>query len=281
MIKNKKGLALIVVIMLIVFVAICVLGISTFIVQWLEQLNADQINAKCLYLAQAGVQSALYNVRNIYISTYNTLGYYATGLFTVDSGETYRLGGNAADFLMVYTSDTRAQGTEFLGLYIQNATNSALPVVSIDRMVVTWTISGGGGGGHWWWGSSATLQSIRIGGWDRWTGNLNSPANADFITNYTLTGTSAISVDRLRFSSSIQNLSSMSIEFVMTDGSSKTVAVYPPSDTCQFTINSTGKVSGSSIYRTIRATYDLTPLNFNTDSKIVDIDEINTEITSP
>jgi len=271
MIRKKRGLALIAAVMLIVFVTIAVLGISTFIVQWFAQLDADQISAKCLYLAQAGIHDALYDVRNIYISTPNTYGYYSTGLTTVDTGETYRRGGTAADFLMVDTSEASRSGSDLIGLYIQKATNSASPVVSIDRMVVTWTKSG----------ASRNLRSIRIAGVNRWTGNLSSPANANFTTNYNLTGTSIISIDRLRFSNNMNGLSSMSIQFVMTDGSTKTVTVYPSSNSCQFTINSTGKVAGSNIYRTIKATYDLMPLTFNTTSRIVDIDEINSEITSP
>jgi len=271
MIRKKKGLALIAAVMLIVFVTIAVLGISTFITQWFSQLNADQISAKCLYLAQAGIHDALYDVRNIYISTPNTYGYYSTGLVTVDAGETYRRGGTAADFLMVDTSEVSQSGTDLSGLYIQKATNSASPVVSIDRMVVTWSKSG----------QSRNLRSIRIAGSNRWTGNLSSPADANLPTNYTLTGTSIIPIDRLRFNASMNGLNSMSIQFVMTDGSSKTVTVYPASNSCQFTINSTGKVAGSSIYRTIKATYDLMPLTFNTTSRVVDIDEINTEITSP
>jgi hypothetical protein len=271
MIKKTKGIALIAAIMLIVFISTAVLGITTFIVQWFAQLNADQISAKCLYLAHAGIQDAIYEVR----STYNpdtTNGSFTLGLATVDTGETYRRGGTAADLLMVDTSDTSQDSQDLEGLEIQKATSSVSPAVAIDRMLVTWVKSG----------TSRNLRSIRFNGSNVWTGNLSSPANANLSPNYTLnTAPTTISVDRLRFSGSMSGLSSMSIQFVMTDGSTKTAVVYPASNNCIFTINSTGKVSGSNIYRTIKADYNLMPATYATTSRINDIDELNTEIASP
>jgi len=270
MIRKKGGLALIAAVMLIVFVSIAVLGLTVFIVQWFSQINSEQLSLKCLYLAQAGIHDAIYEVRSTYDPN-DTNGYFTLGQATVDPGQTYCRGGTAADLLMVDTSNTSQSGTDFEGLEIQKATSSASPTVSIDRMVVTWSKSG----------QSRRLQSIRIAGSNRWTGNLNSPANADLPTNYTLTNTSTISVNRLRFNSSMNGLNSMTIQFVMTDGSSKTVDVYPDSNNCVFTIKSTGKVSGSSIYRTLAADYNLRPDSYSTTSRIDDIYEINTEITSP
>lgn len=270
MIKDKKGLALIAAIMLIVFVTIAVLGISTFIVQWFSQLNADQINAKCLYLAQAGIQDAIYEVRSSHNPS-STNGSFTLGLATVNTGETYRRGGTAADLLMVDTSAVERSDEDIVGIRIQKATSSSSPTVRIDRMIVTWVKSG----------TSRNIRSIRIAGSNRWTGNLSSPANCN-ITNYTLNSTpTTIPINRLRFSGNMGGLISMSVQFVMSDGSTKTVDVYPASNNCTFTIKSTGKVSGSNIFRTIQADYNLTPTTYETTSRIDDIDEINTEITSP
>jgi hypothetical protein len=278
MIKQEKGLALIAAVMLIVFVSIAVLGLTVFIVQWFSQINSEQLSLKCLYLAQAGIHDAIYEVRSTYDPN-DTNGYFTLGQVTVDPGETYRRGGTAADLLMVDTSDTSQGSKDLDGLKIQKATSSASPVVSIDRMIVSWTMSDGGGHGHHH--DEPTLQSIRIAGSNRWTGNLDSPADADLPNNYTLTNTETIPVNRLRFSDDMDNLISMSVEFVMTDGSRKTVDVYPDSNNCVFTIKSTGKVSGSSIYRTIAADYNLRPDSYSTASRIDNIYEINTEITSP
>lgn len=264
-------MALIAAVMLIVFITIAVLALATFIVQWFGQLNTDQIKAKCLYLAQAGIHDAIYKVR----FTHNpptTNGSFTLGLFTVNTGETYRRGGTAADLLMVDTSATSQSGSDLIGLRIQNATSSVSPAVTISRMVITWVKTG----------AARTLRSIRIGGVDRWIGNLSSPANAVFPTPYTLDTTpTTVAVDRLRFSGSMAGLTSMSIQFVMSDASTKTIAVFPASNNCIFTIKSTGKVSGSNIFRTIQADYDLMPTTYATTSRINNINEINTEITSP
>ena len=271
--KKQKGLALIAAIMLIVFVSIAVLGVTTFIVQWFQQLDTDQKSNKCLYLAQAGIHDAIYEVRSSYNPS-TTNGAFTLGLATVDTGETYRRGGTAADLLMVDISSTSQNSQDLLGLEIQKATSSASPAVSISRMVVTWVKSG----------SARTLSSIRINGSNipATISPSSTPATAIFSTPYTLNSTpTTITVNRLRFSGSMSGLSSMSIQFVMSDSSTKTVAVYPALNSCQFTINSTGKVSGSNIYRTIKATYDLMPTTYSTTSRIVDVDEINTEITSP
>jgi hypothetical protein len=271
MIKKNKGIALIAAIMLIVFASVAVLGLSTFIAQWFQQLNAGQASSQCLYLAQAGIHDAIYKVR----STYNpntTNGSFALGLSTVDAGETYRRGGTGADLIMVDTSVTAQDSSDLLGLRIQNATSSVSPAVTIDRMVVTWVKSG----------TSRKLQSIRFNGSNVWTGDLSSPANADFSPDYTLNTTPAtIRVNRLRFSGSMSGLSSMTIQFVMSDASTKDVTVFPASNNCVFTIKSTGKVSGSNIYRTLKADYNLMPATYATTSRIDDIDEINSEITSP
>lgn len=270
---KRKGLALIAAIMLIAFVSTAVLGLSVFIVGWIKQIDVIQIRAKCLYLAQAGIHDAIYKVRSTY-HPITTNGSFTLGLATVDAGETYRRGGTAADLLMVDTSNTSWSGTDLIDLKIQDATSSVSPAVTISGMVVTWVKSG----------MARTLSSIRIDGVNRpaTISPASSPATATFTTPYTLNTTpTTIHINRLRFSGNLNGLSSMSVKFVMSDASTKTVAVYPATNNCLFTIKSTGKVSGSNIYRTIKADYNLMPDTYATTSRIDDIDEINTEITSP
>jgi len=270
---NQRGIALVAAIMLIVFASIAVLGVVVFIAQRFQQYSVEEVFSKTIYLAQAGIHDAIYKVRSTYNPT-TTNGSFTLGLATVDAGETYRRGGKAADLLMVDTSNTSQSSTDLLDLKIQKAISSVSPAVTISRMVVTWVKTG----------TARTLSSIRINGTNipATISPSSTPATATFTTPYTLNSTpTTITVNRLRFSGSMSGLSSMSIQFVMSDASTKTVAVYPASNSCQFTINSTGKVSGSNIYRTIKATYDLMPTTYATTSKIVDIDEINTEITSP
>jgi len=273
MIKKRKGLALIAAIMLIVFVTIVVFSLTTFIVQWFSQIDADQINSKCLYLAQAGIQDAIYDVR-FSRNLPSRYGSFTLGLNTVDVGETYRRGGTAADLMMVDTSNTSQSGQDLTGLRIQNATSTVSPAVAISKMVITWVKSG----------TVRTLVSIRIGGVNipATISPASSPATAVFTTPYVLNTTPTfIAVNRVRFSGNMSGLSSMIIQFVMSDASTKTVSVFPASNNCIFTIKSTGKVSGSNIYRTIKADYNLMPTTYATTSRISDIDEINTEITAP
>ena len=261
----KKGVTLIETIMLIVFVSIAVLGVTVFIVQRFAELNTKVISNKCLYLAQAGVQDAIEQVRSRF-SPATTYGYYPLGLTTVNTGETFRRGGTAADMLIVNSADAAASSSDIINIKIQEATNSATPAVILDQMVVTWTQT-----------ATRRLTAINIGGSDKWTGNLTSPATCN-ITNVTL-GTGITPITRLRFNNSASVITSISIQFIMTDGSSKTVAVYPKNNNSVFTIKSTGKVSGSNIYRTQEVDYNL--MNTTTSARIDDYDEINTEIISP
>jgi hypothetical protein len=279
--EKRKGIALIAAIMLIVFVSIAVLGLSVFIVQWFTQLNADQISAKCLYLAQAGVQDAIYQVRSKYLNPSTTYGSYTTGLATVDPGETYRRGATAdsvaADFLLVNTANVSwNSGSRTLsGINVQKVLGSVLPTVTIASVNVCWTVTNG---------NVRNINRIIIGG-TTWTGTLNSaacPGNNANINPDVVLNTSFVPVS-LRWSGNIK-LATVTMRFNMLDGSTKSVVLYPDASAtknCQFIINSTGEVAGSSIYRTIKATYDLIPATYSTDSKIADIDEINTKVNSP
>lgn len=277
-IENKKGLALIAAIMLIVFVSIAALGVTTFIVQWFQQLSIDQISAKCLYLAQAGIQDAIYEVRSTYLNPATTYGSYTTGLTVVDPGETYRRGGTAADFLMVNTAGATWNSPTLSGIRLQKATSSAMPAVTIDSINICWTKS------------SDTIRNVNrvtIGG-TNYTVNVAPsvcPGGLANITDRTLKNTSFVAF-AIRWSGSI-TLTDVVVQFNMTDGSSKTVDLWDgnlpilPPNNCLFTIKSTGKVSGSNMFRTIKADYNLTPATYAATSRIDNINEINTEITSP
>ena len=253
MLSGKKGLTLVASIMLIVFASIAVLGVTTFIVERFRQYNVDQLGAKCIYLAQAGVNNAAYFFR-LHDAAAN--GYFTLGQTNLNAQNFFILGSSAADALMVNTSVSALGGTksrDSLGLTIQNAVNSK--TITIDRMVVTWN-------------SSATLTAISINGASVWTGNASSPANAD-ITNFTLNTTPTIySVNYIRFSGTMTG-ATISVQFIMTDGSSKTLTVYPASQNYNFTVKATGQTSNSNIYRTIQAVYNALT------AKIIDCDEIS------
>ncbi len=131
---------------------------------------------------------------------------------------------------MVNTSTASLGGSgniDLLNLRIQNATNSR--TIRLDRMVVTWN-------------NSRRLRNIRINNQNVWNGNLRSPANAN-ITNFTLNRTPSIyRIDYLRFNGSMSG-ATISIQFVMSDGTSKTLTAYPASQNYLFTVKSTGKTT--------------------------------------
>jgi hypothetical protein len=238
----KKGLALIAAVMLTVFIAVAVLSISTFIIRRLSQVVTDNINTDALYLAQAGINDAIYWFRFRDIAAN---GYFTLGAVAVASGKSFTLTASAADLLMVNTATAAlaSSNRNLTNLTIQNATNSN--TIVIDRMVVTWN-------------NSRVLQDIIINGSTVWSGSSGSPANVN-ITNFTLNTTPTIyPITRLRFNNSMTG-ATITIQFVMTDGSTRTVTVFPASNNNIFTVTSTGNVTGSSIYRRVKADYNLKP----------------------
>ncbi len=284
---KNKGIALIAAIMLIVFVSASVLGLSVFIGGWIRQINSDLINTKCLYLAQAGAQDAIYEVRSSFLSPATTYGSFTTGLSTVATGETYRRGvsantalAGAADFFMADVSTSTISTTTVTGAQYQKATSSATPVVTINQIKVEWVKTG----------SVVYFRQLKLNNVTVFTSAANnvsgyvatlSPAVTYSNTSFSTTANSVI------FSATVASgLTSIDLTYIMSDGSSKKVRIYPASNSCQFSICSTGKVAGSNIYRTIKVTYDLTntatPAASNlTTAKVVNVQEINAEVTSP
>lgn len=247
--------------MLIVFASAAVLGVTVFIVQRLSQQNVDETSARCLYLAKAGIHNAAYFYR------FNDLsgpGHFSLGQTNVDASKFFVVGGNDADFLMVNTSTAAIGGLggnrDLLNLTIQNANDSR--AITIDRMIVTWN-------------NVRRLQAIRIAGSNLWSGPASvSPVNANLIPNFNLNTTPTISaINRLRFNGNMNTPGLViTIQFLMTDGSSRTVQVYPASAQYNFTVKSTGKTAGSNIYRTVQGDYNALAGNFT------NYNEINTEI---
>ncbi len=134
-------------------------------------------------------------------------------------------------------------GNKLTGLTIQNVTDSN--TITIDRMRVSWD-------------NTRRLQQIVINGQLLWSGSVSSPANANLTPDFTLNASQTVyDIDYLQFSGSMADATTADIEFIMSDGSSKTVTAYPASDAALITVRATGKITGSEVYRTIAATYDV------------------------
>lgn len=239
--QKHSGMVLMTSVMLIVFVSIAVLGTATFVVSRIKQVESQRISAETVYLAQAGIHQALYDFR------FHRLignGYFSSGQMNLDATRFFVLGATDADLLMVDTSTADLGGganKDIINLQIQNATNSH--TITIDRMGVTWD-------------NSVHLRSIRINGSNLWSGNQGSPVDADLSPNVTLNTTPSIyQIDRLRFQNDMSGVMA-TVQFWMTDGSSKTVTIYPASSHNDFNIIAMGKTTVSNIYRTMQVTYN-------------------------
>ena len=264
---DKRGMTLVASIMLIVFVSIAVLGVTTFIIQRLSQNETNLIKTASINLAQAGIHQALYDYRFHDIGLPN--GYFTLGQTNIPGTNYYFvIGGTPVDLLMVNTSASIFTGGDTLNnVILQNATNSQ-PII-LDRMVVSWNVTT----------PLRRLRRIRVnlppppGTWTTvWTGNALSPVNAN-ITNVTLSNITPINTYpiRLIFNSS-GGINDVDINFVMIGLSQKSVDVYVASPQFNFTVKATGKTTSSNIYRTIQAEYNAAT------SRIIDYEEISTQI---
>jgi hypothetical protein len=298
--QNKTGVLLVAVILLVVFASIAVLGVSTFVIQQMRQVEAKEIQDQSIHLAHAGLHQAFYHFRNNKLSGN---GYFSLGPLSVEEAGDCVIGGSAADLLMVDTStavfgnektpeecaaeaeacrdqcDADAQicsdqcggawwclfscevtrvgcrlncdaqeqecnrsGTELINLKIQNATNSKS--LTIDRMVVTWNRR------------SRRLTEIKINGLKVWSGNASSPANVNLSPDVLLdTVPSLYGINYVKFSRSMVG-TPVNLQFLMADGTSKSLSAYPASNNFNFTVQSMGKQPGENIFRTITANYN-------------------------
>ncbi len=245
---KKRGIALIASVMLIVFVSIAVLSVTIFIVQRLSELDAKRIYTNSIYLAQAGVHQALYDFRFHDIGA--GTGYFTLGTTPIDANNSFTLTATAADRLMVNTAAANLNNNkDVTGLTIQNASNS-LPSITITSMIVSWS-------------NNRKLTKISINGSNVWTGNAAGPSVNAVFTNacqcFTLNTTPSIYlINFIRFSGNM-SADTISVQFVMTDGSTtQNMQVFPipvPA-TNNFTVRSKGSMTGSPIFRTIQADYN-------------------------
>lgn len=236
--SQKRGIVLVAAVMLMVFASMVVAGVTVFIVQRLSGTKSNDRQLADLYLAQAGIHYALYHFRE-HDRTGN--GYYSLGSTQVDSQRHFIVGGREADRLMVKTSLAAMNNRLLTNLTIQNASNTKS--IRIDRMVVDWN-------------NSRRLRTIVINGITVWTGNRSHPVDADIAPNVVLNTTPTIyPINSLEFSGQMTG-ATVTVDFVMKDGSEKNVQVYPATNNNNFTVEATGKITGLPGYRTIRAQYN-------------------------
>ena len=307
---NKRGITLVAVLMLIIFASITVSGLTIFIVQRLSQNTTQQLSTRALYLAQTGIQNALYNFR---FEDLTGDGFFSLGQTNIDANNHFVVGGTSADMLMVDTSTAVLGGPDptcYDQCAAQRAACEAACVVSCggsksclnqcrsgcrqaerDCQNICDQLAGTGvetvlglkvknatSSQTIWidriivsWDNGGLITGLKLKGCQGWAQNLTSPANAD-IVNCKLNLVTPKEVEYIKFNHNMTG-STVTLQFVMLDGSMTDVmTVYPASDNFNFTVKSTGKVTNSNLWRTIQARYNVLT------SKVIQYNEISTEI---
>jgi len=260
---KPKGIVLIAVIILILFVSIAVLGANTFIVQRLVGVDVEQRTMRSRYNAQAGLNYALYQYR----ATNSTF----SGNISIDGNNSARVttssGGTAATSLRIDATGSSfgGGGRNLLGITL---TNTGSSTITLDQMTL-YLASG-----------SETLDDTIINGVTVWTIDTaigTSPVTVN-ITNVNISAGATINLNRIRFTNSASD-KTIFLRFIMTDGSTTSTCTVapPPASVCTTTgtslsISCTGVTTGSNTYRTINATYN------TTSGRITDLDEVSSVV---
>lgn len=265
--SQRKGLALIAAIMLIVFVSLSTLGLSVFIAGWYKQIDDKERQSRCIYNAQAGVNYALYQYRNSATLTSGTVALDANNNFTLSTTATYPM----AQYLQV---DGRSAYDDLDSCKGVTLTNTSTSAITIKGMVISW-------GWKLFWLQG--LENVRINGVDNWSGLLidGCPRTITFSTNATIAAGATVPLTRIHWSLSIW-LTRITIAFIMTDNSqtANCIVLFPtPSAVCNtslaltgLTVKAMGTTTGSSQYRSVQADYTTAT------AKVTDYDEISTVV---
>ncbi|MCX5701193.1 MAG: hypothetical protein NTZ63_06610 [Candidatus Omnitrophica bacterium] len=244
---KRKGFALIAIIIIVLFVAIGVLSTTGFIANRFSGFDVDQRLFRCTYAAQAGIQYAIYQYRAA-----GTL--YASGTnVSIGASDTFRITSvsAASNYLLVdATKVALGGGNKQLNTITYKNTSTTTPI-TIASMNVIWNTA------------SSNLTSILINNVNVFTGSVATPGRNINITDTAIPANTTRSNNRETFSAAMNGGgSTITLQFVMSDGSDTTTCtVWPkPGATCpvttDLTITSTGKTTGSALYKTYQATYN-------------------------
>lgn len=248
--RGSKGIALIAVIALILFAAIIILGISSFV------SNSIALNAGRAYMegafaaAQAGIYASLYD--------YTADGFWVkqTADVTVMNNVSYKAGKDA-DFLLIDSDDPRTaksgstKNCLLCNIPLSNI-NQTQPII-VNQMKVEWYNFGG------------NLEKITLGSTNpnNWSGTAASGQVLTLTRQFTLDAQEPFSNKNDNtwiFSDTIPNNATIIVTFYFMDGSNRKAYLMNNgrSGNKEFSITATGKVHGASDWkRTIRATYDI------------------------
>ena len=235
--KNKKGVALILVIAIMLLSGIFIFSITMFVRESLDLALVKENRVKAINAAQSGVYKSVEDFRR--------LGYYNTETNTVIFGNEYYSIGQAANFLQVNASAVKFEsgGTAISNASLKNIRGASS--IALASIKISWTPNT----------SSEHLTNITVGGVS-WAGSVNSGATVPL--NYTFTaGSTAILGMKWDV---VTTAKTVVCEFIFSDGSSVIATILSSGKTSAncFTIKSTGSVVSNITWkRTLLATYDV------------------------
>lgn len=258
---KHKSFALISTVLIVTIISIVVLGLSFFIIETHRKLITTEHNLKSIYAAETGAHKTVYD--------YTKNNQLILGQQNIAGSESYEISATDAGVLMVDTSKSKSKirvHIKKMGIYFAEIETSLSNLISndrevvIDRLKVTWFDDTG-------------LFRVKIRNQNVWGGLVeqsDSPAEIDINDtaigngNYTLElsfvfilGVSDPFLDQ-----------PVSVEFFMTDGSSKMIQIYPKGvgSTAQnnFTFRSTGISSSGSV-----SVQNTVEVNYNTKQNLV------------
>ncbi|OIO79106.1 MAG: hypothetical protein COW11_01830 [Candidatus Omnitrophica bacterium CG12_big_fil_rev_8_21_14_0_65_43_15] len=238
MVKNEKGVVLILVIVLMVLAGILIFSSVTFIRESLNLAVVKQNQTKAINAAQCGIYKA--------VEDFKRRGYYNPETNVLIWGnEYYTTGGGAANYLQVDATvlKVEAGGKALRQINLKNISGASSMTITDVRLI--WEPNA----------ISENLTKISIGGAD-WLGSVNSGVLVPI--NYTLTAGSSTSF-RVQWDVVVTS-KTITCEFLFSDGSTVTAYILKNGQTAanSFTIKCTGSVVSNITWkRTIIAEYDV------------------------
>lgn len=245
----RKGIALILVIIIMVVAAIVVFGIASYISNSLALNIAKVSREQAIFAAQAGIYASIYD--------YNvdpSQPYWSKITSQNLSDNIYYSAGRDADFLLTSAANTRLSGNRTLQNFALGNINATQPII-INSVKVEWT------------GFAGNLTQIYLGGSTRWSGSASPGTFVTLASPFTINAKELFAKEddnSLTFSRNIAGGSSIVATFRFDygptpagDGSSRKAMLYGTGKKNEFSVTSTGEVRGSINWkRTLEATYD-------------------------
>lgn len=249
LVRNKKGITLATAVILILFASAVALSTAVFIGQRFSQQSTEGIFTKVIYLAQAGLNYAIYQYRNSATLFSGTVNLDANNYAVVSTTG----GGGSGQAALLQINAT--------GSYLGNANKNVLGI-TLNNTSLTSSITLAQV--ILYFGSGTTrFDQLRINAVNVYSTDTNiatTPVTMN-MTDVVIPANTTRTVNYVRWKNALAG-TPLYMGFIMGDGTTTTMCqIYPaPTAICQstgvLTIKSMGRTTGSNIYRTVQGTYN-------------------------